>query len=85
MPYDVSFPMALPVIIVGVLLVVYCLVDIARTDEDLLIRKWQWALAVLVLVPLGPIAYLLIEKVGMLHSGDSVAEIAAKNLHPPEH
>nr|WP_246336398.1 PLDc N-terminal domain-containing protein [Flexivirga oryzae] len=56
--------MALPVIVLGALLVAYCLADIARADHALLVRRWQWALAVLLLIPIGPVAYLLFEKLG---------------------
>lgn len=64
MGYRVSLAMVLPAIIIGALLVAYCLVDIARTERPLLISKWKWALAVLFFVPIGPVAYLLFEKLG---------------------
>ncbi|WP_446663474.1 PLD nuclease N-terminal domain-containing protein [Flexivirga sp. B27] len=61
---DVPWPLMLPVVVLGVLLVVYCLVDIVRADRDLLLQKWQWALAVIILPPIGALAYVLFEKLG---------------------
>ena len=72
--YDVSLAMALPLIILGVLLVGYCLVDIARTERELLLRKWQWALAVLILVPIGAFAYLAFEKLGIVQAPSTAPE-----------
>lgn len=87
--YDVSLAMALPLIVLGVLLIGYCLVDIARTERPLLIRKWQWALAVLILVPIGAFAYLLFEKLQLAATSDMPPEElrtnVATHLHPPEH
>jgi len=67
--FEVPLALLLPVFVIGVLLIAYCLVDIARADQPLLIRKWQWALAVLLLVPIGPLAYLLFEKLRPLPGG----------------
>lgn len=72
--YDVSLAMALPLIILGVLLVGYCLVDIARTKRPLLIHKWQWILAVVILVPIGAFAYLAFEKLGIVQAPGSAPE-----------
>lgn len=72
--YDVSFAMALPLIVLGVLLIGYCLVDIVRTKRALLLRKWQWALAVLILVPIGAFAYLLFEKLGISQAPSTAPE-----------
>lgn len=74
MGYQVSFAMALPLIVLGVLLIAYCLVDIARTERQLLLRKWQWALAVLILVPLGAFAYLAFEKLGIVQQPSTAPE-----------
>ena len=72
--FQISLTMALPMIILGVLLIAYCLYDIARTDKPLVLRKWQWALAVLILLPIGPLAYLLFEKLGILQTPGSAPE-----------
>jgi hypothetical protein len=72
--FDVSLAMALPVIILGALLIAYCLVDIVRTDRKLLLRKWQWALAVLILVPIGAFAYLAFEKLGIVQAPSTAPE-----------
>lgn len=71
---DVPLVLLIPVTVLGALLIVYCLVDIARTDRQLLIRKWQWALAVLVLVPIGAFAYVLFEKLGITQEPSSAPE-----------
>lgn len=71
---DVSLAMALPVIVVGGVLIAYCVVDIVRTDEPLLLRKWQWLLAVVLLVPLGAFAYLAFEKLGIVQAAGTAPE-----------
>ena len=48
-----------PLFIVGVAFVVYCLVDISRSDVRHL-PHWVWRLIVILSIPLGGIVYLLI-------------------------
>ena len=48
-----------PLFIVGVAFVVYCLVDISRSDVRHL-PQWVWRLIVILSIPLGCIVYLLI-------------------------
>jgi len=74
MYYDVSLAMALPLIVLGALLIGYCLVDIGRAQDPLMLRKWQWALAVLILVPIGAFAYLTFEKLGIVQSPSAAPE-----------
>lgn len=71
---DVSLAMALPVMILGVLLIGYCLVDIGRAQDPLLLRKWHWALAVVILVPIGAFAYLAFEKLGIVQAPGAAPE-----------
>lgn len=89
MVYHVSLAMALPLIILGVLLIGYCLVDIVRTQEPLLIRKWQWALAVVILVPIGAVCYVLVQKMHLVQTAGATPEELSTNvgtnLHLPEH
>lgn len=59
---EIPLALSLPVIILGALLMTYCLVDVARAQRPLLVRKWQWALAIVLLLPIGPFAYVLFEK-----------------------
>jgi hypothetical protein len=56
-----SIPWAalLPIILLAVGFVVYCLIDLARSRVRYL-PKWAWALICLFSVPLGAIIYLLI-------------------------
>lgn len=75
--YHLSWAMVLPVLVGGVLVVAYCLVDVARTERPLLVRKWQWALAILFLVPIGPVAYLMFEKLGPSPGGPPVQNLSA--------
>ncbi len=72
--YHVPFALLLPGIIIGALLVLYCWYDIVRTDHELYFPKPVWALAVVVLVPLGPIAYLLFEKLRLTQVPGEPAE-----------
>ncbi len=72
--YDVPLALLLPAVIIGALLVLYCWYDIIRTDRELYFSKPAWALAVIVLVPLGPIAYLLFEKLRLSQLPDRSSE-----------
>lgn len=78
---DVPLALMIPVIVLCALLIVYCLIDIARTDRDLLVRKWQWALAVLILVPIGAFAYVLFEKLGITQAPTSAPEELTTSSH----
>lgn len=49
----------LPLVVLAVAFVVYCLIDIARSDVRYL-PKWAWALVCLVSIPLGGLVYLLL-------------------------
>lgn len=59
--YSGSVPWAalLPIVVLAVGFVVYCLVDLARSRVRYL-PKWAWALICLFSVPVGAIVYLLI-------------------------
>lgn len=56
---DVPWAALVPVVLLAVGFVVYCLVDLARSDVRYLPR-WLWAVICIVSVPLGGILYLLI-------------------------
>jgi Phospholipase_D-nuclease N-terminal len=49
----------LPLVVLGVAFVAYCLVDLARHDVRYL-PKWAWALICLVSIPVGGIVYLIV-------------------------
>jgi hypothetical protein len=60
-----SFVSAAPVILLGIFLlafVVYCWVDLARTEQVRYLPKWLWAMVCLVSIPLGGILYLVFGK-----------------------
>ncbi|HET7304727.1 MAG TPA: PLDc N-terminal domain-containing protein [Segeticoccus sp.] len=59
--------MVLPAIgmLIGACLVVWCWYDLARGSHPAFLRRWQWAILVLVLAPVGPLCYLLFEKLGL--------------------
>jgi len=48
-----------PLVVLGVAFVVYCLVEVARSDARYLPR-WAWAVVCLISVPIGGIVYLLV-------------------------
>jgi hypothetical protein len=58
---NVHVPIAalLPIVLLALAFVVYCLVDIARHPVKHL-PKWAWVLITLVSVPAGGIVYLLV-------------------------
>jgi hypothetical protein len=49
----------LPLVLLGVAFVAYCLVDLARGEVQHL-PKWAWALVILLSIPVGGIVYLLV-------------------------
>jgi hypothetical protein len=55
----VSWAALAPILILSVAFVVYCWVDIVRSEVKGL-PKWAWAVIVLVSIPLGGIVYLLV-------------------------
>jgi hypothetical protein len=52
----------LPVVVLAVAFVVYCMVDLARHQVQYL-PKWAWALVCLASVPVGGIVYLAVGRV----------------------
>jgi Phospholipase_D-nuclease N-terminal len=56
---DIPFAALLPLIVLGVAFVAYCLIDLARHDVRYL-PKWAWALICLASVPVGGIIYLIV-------------------------
>ena len=51
-----------PLVLLAVAWVTYCLVDLSRTEVEH-IPKWGWALVILLSVPVGGVVYLLIGRV----------------------
>ncbi|MHB1525891.1 MAG: PLD nuclease N-terminal domain-containing protein [Candidatus Dormibacteria bacterium] len=49
-----------PVVVIELGLLVYCLVDLARRERVPGGSKWPWALLILAVGGLGPVAYLLL-------------------------
>lgn len=47
-----------PLVVVAVGFVVFCLVDLSRAGEVCYLPKWAWAVICVVSVPLGGIVYL---------------------------
>jgi Phospholipase_D-nuclease N-terminal len=58
---DDRFPVGalVPLILLGVAFVAYCLVDLARSEVRYL-PKWAWALICVASVPVGGLIYLLV-------------------------
>jgi hypothetical protein len=49
-----------PLVLVAVGFVVFCLVDVAHAGEVRYLPKWAWAVICVVSVPLGGIVYLVL-------------------------
>jgi hypothetical protein len=56
----VSAVALVPVVVIAVGFVVFCLVDLARARQVRYLPKWAWALICLISVPLGGIVYLIV-------------------------
>ena len=57
-----SLPAAavVPIVVIAVAFVVFCLVDLVRADQVRYLPRWAWAIVTLVSVPLGGIVYLIL-------------------------
>ncbi len=53
-------PLLAPLVIIELTLVVIALVDLIRRQEVKYIPKWGWALVILLISMIGPIAYLIL-------------------------
>jgi hypothetical protein len=53
----------IPLAVVGISFLVFCLVDLARAQEVRYLPRWVWAIICLASVPLGGIIYLVVGKV----------------------
>lgn len=56
---DINLAAILPLIILAIAFVVYCWVDIYRTDVKHL-PKWAWAIIAVISIPIGGIVYLIV-------------------------
>ena len=59
---DVPVAALIPLVVVALGFVVYCWIDIARSEVQYL-PKWAWGLICTFSVPLGGIVYLLVGRV----------------------
>jgi len=59
MPDSIPWAAIIPVAILGVSFVAYCIVDIVRHDVKY-VPKWAWIVISCVSMPLGAIIYLLV-------------------------
>ncbi len=55
---DIPFAALVPILVAALAFVVYCWVDISRSEVRHL-PKWAWAVVCAISVPMGGIAYLL--------------------------
>ena len=57
-----SLPAAavVPIVVIAVAFVVFCLVDLVRADQVRYLPRWAWAIVCVVSVPLGGIVYLIL-------------------------
>lgn len=56
---DIPWAALIPIIAVAVGFVVYCWIDLSRSEVRYL-PKWAWAIVCAISVPLGGVVYLLI-------------------------
>ncbi|MFA9446839.1 PLDc N-terminal domain-containing protein [Egicoccus sp. AB-alg6-2] len=56
---DVPFAALAPLVVLALAFIVYCLVDLLRSDDVRGLPIWGWAVLIVVSVPLGGIAYLV--------------------------
>jgi hypothetical protein len=47
-----------PLVVVAVGFVIFCLVDLARADRVRYLPRWAWVIVCLISIPLGGIVYL---------------------------
>lgn len=53
---------ALPLVVIQVILLVYCLIDLIKRDKNTVKgqNKWIWGIVIVVVNILGPIVYLIL-------------------------
>ncbi len=49
-----------PIIVIGLAFVIFCLVDVFRRPRVRYLPRWLWAIICLISVPLGGIIYLIV-------------------------
>ena len=49
-----------PIIVIGLAFVIFCLVDVFRRPRVRYLPRWLWAIICLISVPLGGIIYLFV-------------------------
>lgn len=50
----------IPILLVGLAFVVYCLIDLGRRPKAKYLPRWVWALICCASIPLGGIIYLIV-------------------------
>jgi hypothetical protein len=55
-----ALPFLIPILIVQLGLMVYCLVDLFKRDHTRGVPKWMWAMIIILGELVGPIIYLLL-------------------------
>ncbi|MFP4310789.1 MAG: PLDc N-terminal domain-containing protein [Nitriliruptoraceae bacterium] len=56
---DIPFAAVAPLVLVAIGFIVYCLVDLHRTERVQGLPRWGWAIAIVASVPVGGLVYLL--------------------------
>jgi uncharacterized membrane protein len=53
-------PLLIPLVVLQLGLMIYCLVDLARREKVKHLPKWAWALIIIAGELIGPVVYLII-------------------------
>jgi hypothetical protein len=50
----------IPIVLVAVGFVIFCLVDVVRAESVRFLPRWAWAVICVISIPLGGIVYLIV-------------------------
>jgi hypothetical protein len=56
-------PLIIPLVVIQLGLMVYCLVDLSRREKVRALPKWAWALIIILGELIGPIVYIFVGRI----------------------
>ena len=64
-PFDITsfLPLIIPLVVIQLGLIVYCLIDLSRREKVRGLPKWAWALIIILGELIGPIVYIFVGRI----------------------
>jgi len=63
--FDITsfLPLIIPLVVIQLGLIVYCLIDLSRREKVRGLPKWAWALIIILGELIGPIVYIFVGRI----------------------